>query len=173
LVEAAVVLPLALFLLFGLVVGGFGIYRYNQIAHLARETARFASVHGGQYAKQNADAIAAGSLPAVDKDYLVKKVAQANAVGLDVSQMQVSVQMTVITPNSTSPATTETVDWDNTVQNLNRSPYSAWTDNSATPPANVEVSNMVTVTVTYQWMPELFLVGPFNLSSTAVMPMSY
>ena len=27
----------------------------------------------------------------------------------------------------------------------------------------------VTITVTYQWMPELFLIGPINLTSTSTM----
>jgi hypothetical protein len=32
---------------------------------------------------------------------------------------------------------------------------------------------MAIVTVTYPWIPDLYLVGPINLSSTATMPMSY
>jgi hypothetical protein len=37
----------------------------------------------------------------------------------------------------------------------------------------VQVDNIVTVQVTYQWYPLLYLVGPINLTSTAVVPMSY
>jgi hypothetical protein len=172
-VEAAVVLPVAFFLILGLVIGGLGVFRYCQVAHLARETARFASVHGYQYAKNNADAITAGTLPAVDENYLVTSVARANAVGLDASQLQVTVSMTVLKPGTASATDVETVDWDNTGENGTRSPYSVWTDNSATPPNNVEVDNMVIVTVTYPWIPELYLIGPINLSTTATMPMSY
>ena len=172
-VEAAIILPVAFVLLLGLVIGGFGVFRYCEVAHLARETARFASVHGYQYAKNNAAAIQAGTLPTVDKNYLVTNVTQAGAIGLDGSQLQVTVSMTVLTPGATSASTTETVDWDTTSQNGNRSPYSVWTDNSTTPASNVEVDNMVIVTVTYPWIPELYLVGPINLTSTATMPMSY
>jgi hypothetical protein len=30
----------------------------------------------------------------------------------------------------------------------------------------------VTVTVSYQWFPEIYLVGPFNLTSTSSMPIT-
>jgi hypothetical protein len=172
-VEAAIVLPVAFFLLLGLVIGGLGVFRYCEVAHIARETARFASVHGNQYAKNNAAAIQAGTLPSVDKNHLVTNVAQANAIGLDGSQLRVTVSMTVLQPGADSADDTETVDWDNTSENGNRSPYSVWTDNTTTPASNVEVDNMVIVTVTYPWIPELYLVGPINLSSTTTMPMSY
>ena len=33
--------------------------------------------------------------------------------------------------------------------------------------------NSVSVTVTYQWTPDLYITGPLNLTSTSVMPMSY
>jgi hypothetical protein len=33
--------------------------------------------------------------------------------------------------------------------------------------------NKVTVKVTYQWFPELFLVGPFVLTSTSTAEMAY
>ena len=170
--EAAVVLPVTFFLIFGLIIGAIGVFRYQEMAHIARETARFASVHGGQYAKQNAAAIASGSLPTVDKNYLINQVAKANAVGLDISQLQITVTMTVIPPGATDPGTV-TVEWDDVENNQYRSPYSVWTNLSAVPPSNIELENMVTVTVSYQWSPQLYLVGPITLTSTAVMPMSY
>lgn len=51
--EAAVVLPILVLLLAGLVTGGLMVYSYQQTANLAREGARWASVHGGQYAFEN------------------------------------------------------------------------------------------------------------------------
>jgi hypothetical protein len=30
----------------------------------------------------------------------------------------------------------------------------------------------VTVTVTYQWLPEVFLIGPINLTSSSTMPIT-
>lgn len=44
LVEAAIVLPVFLLLVVGGVVLGLGIFRYQEIAHLARESARWASL---------------------------------------------------------------------------------------------------------------------------------
>ncbi len=58
-VEAAVVFPVAMLLLLGLVVGGLGIFRYQQVAWLAREGARYASVRGAQYQQEVSSAKAA------------------------------------------------------------------------------------------------------------------
>ena len=49
LVESAIIYSAAFTLLFGLVIGGLGIFRYQEVAHLAREGARYASTHGGKY----------------------------------------------------------------------------------------------------------------------------
>jgi Flp pilus assembly protein TadG len=49
-VEGAIVYPVALMFTLGLMVFGLGAYCYQQVAALAREGARYASVHGGQYA---------------------------------------------------------------------------------------------------------------------------
>jgi hypothetical protein len=35
------------------------------------------------------------------------------------------------------------------------------------------VGNTVTVTVSYQWFPDLYVVGPINLTSTSTSQMSY
>jgi hypothetical protein len=35
------------------------------------------------------------------------------------------------------------------------------------------VGNTVTVTVTYQWFPELYLVGPIVLTNSSTVPMAY
>ena len=51
-VEFALVAPLVLALTIGLLVGGLGVFRYQQVAALAREGARWASVHGFQYFKE-------------------------------------------------------------------------------------------------------------------------
>lgn len=51
-VESAVVYPITMLLLIGTVVVGIGIFRYQQIQFLAREGARYASVHGPTYAEE-------------------------------------------------------------------------------------------------------------------------
>src|SRR6266404_7733612 len=48
-VEFAVVAPVTFLLILGLIVGGLGVFRYQEVAHLAREATRYASTHGGQY----------------------------------------------------------------------------------------------------------------------------
>ncbi len=58
LVEGAIVLPVLFLLIIGLIVVGLGVYRYQQVAALAREGARFASVRGGNYAQDTGAATA-------------------------------------------------------------------------------------------------------------------
>ena len=50
--EAAVVYPVTMLLLIGTVVLGIAVFRYEQVQSLAREGARYASVHGPTYASQ-------------------------------------------------------------------------------------------------------------------------
>lgn len=52
-VECAFILPITFFLLLALAVGGMGVFRYQEIATLAREGARYASTHGYQYRKDS------------------------------------------------------------------------------------------------------------------------
>lgn len=58
LVESAFVLSVLFFLLLSVVVGGYGVLRYQQLAMLAREGARYAAVHGGQYAQETGNTAA-------------------------------------------------------------------------------------------------------------------
>ena len=52
-VEGAFVYPITFLLLLAIMVGGLGIFRFQEVAHLAREAARYASTHGGQYQAEN------------------------------------------------------------------------------------------------------------------------
>ena len=56
-VEAAFVLPVAFTFIIGMVVMGFLVYYYYQVASLAREGARYASVHGTQYAADTGNGV--------------------------------------------------------------------------------------------------------------------
>jgi Flp pilus assembly protein TadG len=51
--EFAVVAPILIMLLFGIFVGGLVISRYQQVAMLSRDCARYAQVHGGTWAQAN------------------------------------------------------------------------------------------------------------------------
>jgi len=138
-VECALVYPVFLLLVLGLLVGAAGIFRYSQLASLTREAARYASVHGGQYAQEMK---VAAPTPAD----IYNNVVLPMAVGFDTTQLNYS-----ITYNSSNWPYHTTLDANNNV---------------------IPIQNTVTVTLTYQWLPEAFL-GGVTLSSTSVMPMSY
>src|ERR1043165_3670203 len=81
-VEFAVTSAVTLFLIVALMVGGLGVYRYQEVAHLAREGARYASTHGGQYQLDGQDTRtgAAGSASSDDpRTYLLTKTTLLNA----------------------------------------------------------------------------------------------
>ena len=52
-VEVAMVAPLTFLLIIGLIVGGLGTFRYQQVASLARAGARWAALRGPQFSKRN------------------------------------------------------------------------------------------------------------------------
>jgi Flp pilus assembly protein TadG len=138
-VECAVVYPVFFLLVLGLLVGAAGVFRYSQLASLTREAARYASVHGGQYAQEM-------KVTAPAPADIYNNVILPMAVGFDTSQLNYS-----ITYNTSNWPYHTTLDGNNNV---------------------VPIQNTVTVTLTYQWLPEAFL-GGITLSSTSVMPMSY
>jgi Flp pilus assembly protein TadG len=153
-VEFAVVSGLIFFLIFALIVGASGIFRYQEVAHLAREGARYASTHGGQYILDGIPAQTGVSAISSNSDlanYLLPK-----AVLLSSSQLTISVSWSA--PPTLSP--------------INMPTY-VDTNPNLVPPGQKTIQNYVTVTVTYQWMPELYLFGPITLTSTSVMAMSY
>ena len=83
LVELAIVSASALLLIYGLIVGGTGVFRYQEMAHLAREGARYASTHGGQYTM---DGIPARTgVPAVTSNDQLHAYLLPKAVALDAS----------------------------------------------------------------------------------------
>jgi len=57
-VEAAVVYPVTMLLLIGMVVLGLGVFRQQQLQALADEGVRYASVHGPSYASDSGLAVA-------------------------------------------------------------------------------------------------------------------
>jgi Flp pilus assembly protein TadG len=124
-VECALVFPVFIGLVFGLVVGGMGVFYYQEVASLAREGARYAAVHGAQYAQVT------GRPPATPQDVYNNAIAP---------------KLVVFQPNQINYSVT----WN---------------------PDNNQGS-LVTVQVTYHWIPEAFLV-PIDLTSTATLPVSY
>jgi Flp pilus assembly protein TadG len=158
-VECAVVYPVIFFFVLATFTGGIGIFQYQQVAHLAREAARYASAHGGQYQQENDTAIQAGTLPNVTEAYI-----KSNIINPQLTWMKPSdVQVTILFNQPSGSA-----GWDATG---NRWPTTQYTDPNSG--SQYSVTNTVTVTVTYNWYPLLFIVGPITLTSTSVMPMTY
>jgi Flp pilus assembly protein TadG len=94
-VEMALVLPVVFLLLLGLVVGGMGVFRYQEVAALAREGARYASVRGTEYARN-----VPGATAATEADVYANAV-KPNAVAFDLSRLSCKVSW----DKTNSPAT--------------------------------------------------------------------
>jgi hypothetical protein len=147
-----------LLVVFGLIVGGLGVFRYQEVAHLAREGARYASTHGGTY--QLEGAAQRTGVPAIATSSGLSTYLATKATLLDPDLLQVSVSwvdsagapVTCVPPNM---------------------PTYVDTNPSLIPPGQRVIQNNVVVTVTYQWSPEVFGLRPISLSSTSQMPMSY
>lgn len=153
-VEFAVVASATFLILLGLVVGGLGVFRYQEVAHLAREGTRYASTHGGQYQLDGWPAVTGVAAIASNSDiqaYLASKTVALNSNNL-------TVNISWSAPAAIVP---------------NNIPTYLNTDPNLVPPGQSVFQNYVTVTVTYQWMPEVFLIGPINLTSTSRLAMSY
>ena|SRR6516162_3634103 len=137
-VESAVVFPVTFLLILGLIVGGLGVFRYQETASLARRAARYAAVHGKQYANDTGNGAATA-------DDIYNNAIKPYAASLDLTKLTYAVSYNA----DNSPGTVS-------VQNGNV----------------VTTGNTVTVTVSYNWVPEAFL-GGITLTSTSVMPMAY
>jgi Flp pilus assembly protein TadG len=83
-VEMALVAPVFFLLLFGLLIGGLGIFRYNQVSHLAREGARYACVRGQDYHIDT-------KMPAATPDSIYQNAVKPSAFTLDQSRLTCAV----------------------------------------------------------------------------------
>lgn len=146
--EAAIVLPILFLLILGMSLLGLGVVRYQQVAAVAREGARWACVHGGEYALETGHAMAT---PATVYNSAIKPFGTA----LDQSQM------TFGSNGGNGHALSFTVTW------LDASEMPTYKDASGN-----TVVNKVTVSITYTWVPE-GIFGPLTFKSTSVMPMAY
>jgi Flp pilus assembly protein TadG len=153
-VEAALVIPAFLMFTVGTCIMGLGVFRYQQVGTLAREGARYASVHGSQYATDT------GNTAASSTD-VYNNAIKPLAAGLNASKLTYSVQW-----GTDTSGTWVWTSWDSS----GKAPTSV---NPNSSPVGLSMYNAVQVTVSYQWTPELYVAGPINLTSTSVIPMSY
>jgi Flp pilus assembly protein TadG len=83
-VEFAITCPIAFFLIFATMIGALGAFRYQQVASLARDGARWASVHGTQYAEETGQ-------PAATASDIYENAIVPSMVGLDASKFRYEV----------------------------------------------------------------------------------
>ncbi|HEV3118636.1 MAG TPA: hypothetical protein VGY58_16415 [Gemmataceae bacterium] len=147
-VEGAFIYPLMIFLLLALVIGGVGILRYQQVAAEAAEAARYACVHGRDFA-------AATDSRSPTASQIVEQTVLPVAVGMDPAELSVQVQWLDASSGTM-------LDWDQCTKDV----YS-------TTPSGEYVSNRVRVTVRYRWTPNFFGVGSLYLTNTCELPMAF
>ena len=83
-VEFAIVGPLTLLLLIGLMVGGVGVFRKHQVASLSAGGARWAAVHGPRYQKRTKTTVKA--------DDVYKTAIRPLAIGMKEGDLKYSIQ---------------------------------------------------------------------------------
>jgi Flp pilus assembly protein TadG len=144
--ETALVFPIVLFLFLDLIVGGIGVFRYQQVACLAQEAARWTCVRGCAYQKDADQA-------SPTRDQILQSAVLPLAVGMDPSQISLQVE------------------WINQADNTSQDWDSAPKDIKSMTAQGEYVTNTVRVTVTYTWSPGI-LMGPFTFTSQCEVPMS-
>ncbi len=95
--EAAVVYPVAMLLLIGTVVLGIAVFRYEQVQSLARDGARYASIHGPTYASEQDSSYATNAT--------VLAYIETLAVGMQSSDLSCTVTWAPNPPISSTPST--------------------------------------------------------------------
>lgn len=144
-VEFAIIGPVLFLLLFCFLILALGVYRYQQVAYLARQGARYASTHGAQYRADNR--LATGDSLVWNEDIRANGIVPRSS-GLHVNRLSVNTDWSA-GDNSTNTGSGQSGDFNSLEQNT------------------------VTVTVTYTWLPPAYIVGPIHMSSHSTVPMSY
>jgi hypothetical protein len=140
----------------GTIIVGMGVFRYQQMAILARSASRWASVRGWQY-QHDLNPYGQPGYPMAATAQDVRDYVASQAVLLNTVPDALDVQVSWNPDNKQTHA----------LLDANGTPVVDGSGNV------IAVTNLVTVTVAYKWMPELFFAGPISLSSTSTVPMSY
>jgi Flp pilus assembly protein TadG len=146
--ESAVVYPVMIVLLLGLVICGVAVFRYQQVACQAREVARWASVRGADFQRDT------GS-ESPTQNQILQGVLLPLAAGMATESLSLQVQWI-------DQATGTAYDWDSATKEV-----------KSVTASGEYVTNTIRVTVSYQWSPNLLGMGPFYLSSTSEIPMVF
>ena len=149
LLESALVYPVLFVLVLAIIMLGLGVFRYQQVAHAAREGSRWASVHGEKYATERNTT--AATPEEVYTNAILPYLGGARLARTDYDVKWYTDPVTGIPDKRpTRPV--------------------QYTDSAGAKQVG-SVTNTVTVTVTYRWNTILF--GTIPVSSTSVTPISY
>ena len=127
-VENAIVLPVMLFLVLMIIVGGIGVFRYQQVACLAREGSRWTAVRGSRWQLET------GQTSPTQQDILQNAVLPL-AFGMNTSQLSIQAQWIDGQTGAATP-------WDSS----SKCPVSI-------SPSSQGVQNRIRITVNYGWSP--------------------
>jgi Flp pilus assembly protein TadG len=157
-VECAVIYPLTFLLILGLVITAQGVARYQEVAALARDGARYASTHGAQYRKDTGEGTGSpGTYSSTGGAKFWYSADPTQASGSDTSWAG-DIYDSAVRPKLVALDPTQ----------LNFQVGYPSVINQPTKPDNWPGSQ-VSVTVKYNWLPQLYVVGPIQLSSTSSM----
>jgi Flp pilus assembly protein TadG len=145
--EAAIVLPLLLLLLCGLMVGGTGVFRYQQVEFQACEAARWASVRGSDYQRQT-------NQTSPTQQQILQQVVLQYAPNMDPTALFIKVEWI-------NNATNTAMSWDSSPKDVRSITTSG-----------EYITNTVRVTVHYWYSPGLFW-DPMIITSVSEAPMSF
>jgi hypothetical protein len=183
-VESAVVYPVTFFIILALIIGGLGIYRYQEVAYLAREGARYAAVHGFNYWNDVRNLRYPACTPSA-----------SGSTSRTYTDTETSTVYLVYQPSSTSTAAGTYTNWADDIYGNSINPEIVILD-----PANITcevqwpavkfnpnmpdngVGSQVRVSVSYSWVPgitmwlpglgEVDFTNPINLTSVSSMPIT-
>jgi len=103
-VECAIAYTVVSLLIFGLIIGGLGVFRYQEVASLAREGSRYASLHGDQYHQSTGK-------PAATAVDVYQNAILPRAVALDSSQLNYNVSWNPNNAQGSTVTVTVTYHW--------------------------------------------------------------
>ena len=103
LVEFGLIAPVLFMMLIGTVIGAVGIFQYQQVAQIAREATRYASVHGNYYYGQYSGDTATAANTAASADINTNAIAPY-ASGLSTSKLTHTVTWSNTLPAGFVPA---------------------------------------------------------------------
>src|SRR5262245_28337528 len=102
--ECALVFPVFLLLVFAVIIGGLGVFRYLEVSSLAREAARYASVRGEAYT------FATGNATPTPQE-IYEAVIKPRAAALDLNRLTYSVTWEPSTQQGSAVRVTVTYRW--------------------------------------------------------------